>query len=72
MVIPDQYYVSQLTVGYIPHCGVSYSLADSYFGLVLAEVVEFHLRVVAYTSYRMVTRCVILVVYSHSGLLLSL
>lgn len=56
VVIPDLYYVYLLTVGIQSRCGWSYIMAHSHFGLLLAEVVVFRIRVVAYICYRMVTR----------------
>lgn len=72
VVIWEQYQVCQLTLGYLSNYDVSCRSADSQFRPVPAEVVVFRLLVVAYTSGRLVTRCMILSVYSHPGLLLNL
>lgn len=69
---PDQYYACLLTGGFLPRSGVSCSLADMHFQLVPAKFVGIRFRVVIYTSDQMVTCFVILVVYSHPGLLFSL
>lgn len=61
-----------VTVVYLSRSGISRSFADSHFGLVSVLAVVFRLRSVAFTSDRMVTRCVVLVVCSHPRQRISL
>lgn len=61
VLIPDHYYGSLLTIGYLSRSGMFWSLADSHFGLVSMDFVMIDLFVIAYASSRMVTHRVIMI-----------